>query len=1116
MAIDTPPAPGRNGWPLSWSLVLFALGYTLATSVGNGLATPLGFAIFWPASGVALAGLLSFRRRHWPFLLTIIVAANLAVVALAGHQRSTVAFVFGLVDAAEAVLAASVVRWLVQGPVTMATLREVVVLVVGAAAGANAVTATIATGIASLLGVGSTGPFAAMWFVSNGVGMITVTPIVLSTRAAWHEFKRLVRQDAVEFTAQMVAVVAVALVAFGLVEIGGPLPRYGFLVLPVMLWPALRFGTPAAAMAALLAVGTAVISSAQGRGPLVDRPDLPAESLILANQLFMAVIALSALLPAAVISEQRRLRREGATYRVLSEQARDPILLIRLSDQRVVQANAAAIQVYGYPPADLLGMTVADLRAPGSRPSVGPMLQEAYASPDGRRFETCHLKRDGSEVPVEVSSRGIWLEKERFVLSVVRDISERKRAERQILYLNRLYAVSSQVSQMVVRAGDRVALASTACRIAVDVGNFRAAWVGLVGDGAPGVAPVAVFGEASGFFDDLPEPLASTEGFSDPIREAIDGGRPAVVNDLLADSPPPWRRRAARFGVGSAAFVPLYVEGRLAGVFALCAADAGFFTLSEMSLVEQVGGSIAFGLEALHRAERTRVAEEATEAANLRFRAVFEHASEGILLLSDDQFVECNPRAELIYGRQRAELLGRRPWDVSPPLQRGGGSSEEIARPLLAAAMQGQQQFFEWTHQRPDGTLLDTEVVLNRVSLEGGDLLIALVRDITDRRELEAQLLQAQKMEAIGRLAGGIAHDFNNLLTVIQGYSETLADGLPDGDGRRQPLEEVLKATHRASGLTRQLLAFSRKQVLQPVLLDLNTVVAEMERLLLRIIGEDVVLRTELGAELPTVQADLGQVQQVLLNLAVNARDAMPHGGHLVIRTSLAEFDEEYARRHPDVTAGRYVALSVSDSGVGIPDEIRAQIFEPFFTTKPRDKGTGLGLATVYGIVRQSGGHLDFDSQVGVGTSFRVYFPAIEAPSAHPGSSKREEATRGSERVLLVEDDELVRGLVERMLTRAGHTVIATDGGRSAMAALERLRGSVDLVLTDIVMPEMSGRALADQVRKRYPSVRVLLMSGYTEDQGLRLDLQGEGLAFIAKPFTVGSLNAKVREVLDG
>jgi two-component system, cell cycle sensor histidine kinase and response regulator CckA len=401
----------------------------------------------------------------------------------------------------------------------------------------------------------------------------------------------------------------------------------------------------------------------------------------------------------------------------------------------------------------------------------------------------------------------------------------------------------------------------------------------------------------------------------------------------------------------------------------------------------------------------------------------------------------------------------------------------------------------------------------------------ALKRSVTEKERAEAlnalkksqeQLLQAQKLEAVGRLAGGISHDFNNLLTAIMGYSELTLRELKPQDPLRRNLEEIRRASDRAASLTRQLLAFSRKQVMQLKVFDLNSVVIDLERMLRRMIGEDIDLRTTLLDGNGNIKADPGQIEQVIMNLVINARDAMPMGGKLTIETTRVYLDETSVQDHIEPTPGYYVMLAVSDTGFGVTDEVRQHMFEPFFTTKDPGKGTGLGLSTVYGIVKQLSGHIWVYSEPGKGTTFKVYFPAvIEAADDYKFPYESDTVPNGSETVLLVEDAEMVRNLAKDVLKSRGYNVLEADDGPSARHVCNQYHQSIDLLLTDVVMPRVSGVDLANELLRLHPEMRVLYMSGYTEDAIVNHGVLESGVNFIQKPFSADQLAIRVREVLD-
>jgi PAS domain S-box-containing protein len=510
--------------------------------------------------------------------------------------------------------------------------------------------------------------------------------------------------------------------------------------------------------------------------------------------------------------------------------------------------------------------------------------------------------------------------------------------------------------------------------------------------------------------------------------------------------------------------------------------------------------------------ERKR-AVEASLLSEASFRSVVEDAPYGIYRASTDgSLLRVNPALQRMLGYATAgELLNVR---LDAAVFRNPVDFQRLVE-LLADNGEFKDVEFEW--HRKDGTPLTVRCSGRR--LGGGEIsdgFEVFAEDVTDRRILERQLRMAAKMEAVGRLSGGIAHDFNNLLGVIIGYSQVLKRKLGQDSPLTEYAEEVEKAGQRAVSLTRQLLAFSRQQILIPAVLDLNTLVSDMEKMLPRLIGEDIVLRIRLAPDLGRVKADHGQIEQVVMNLAVNARDAMPDGGNLTVETANVELDEAYARQHAGAKPGHYVMLAVADSGIGMNAETIARIFEPFFTTKEVGKGTGLGLATVYGVVKQSGGYIWVDSEVGKGASFQIFLPRVdEQIAATVENPPSESSLTGTETVLLVEDAEPLRKLAQSFLVERGFQVLAAANGEEAIQIAKAFLQPIDLLLTDVVMPGMNGRALAEQLVPMQPQIRILYMSGYTDSFIAGHGVLEQGTHLLHKPFTEQALLRKVRQVLD-
>ncbi len=517
----------------------------------------------------------------------------------------------------------------------------------------------------------------------------------------------------------------------------------------------------------------------------------------------------------------------------------------------------------------------------------------------------------------------------------------------------------------------------------------------------------------------------------------------------------------------------------------------------------------------LHAIILDSAARKRAEADRERLTTAIEQAAE-MVLVSDAQggIVYVNPAFEAVTGYTRAEVLGQ-----NPRLLKSGAQDEGYYRALWDTISSGRTWRGRVVNRRKDGRFYTEEESISPIRDAAGVITsyVAVKRDISSTLALEAQLLQSQKMEGIGRLAGGIAHDFNNTLSVILGCAGFALEGLRADDPVRDDLLEIEKAGRHAASLTRQLLAFSRKQVLQPVPLDLNRLLTEMEKMLRRIIGEDVELVQVLEPGLGLVTADPGQIEQVFMNLAVNSRDAMPDGGKLIIETANVDLDAEYTERHAGAVPGPHVMVAVTDSGAGMDERTMARIFEPFFTTRGPGKGTGLGLSTVYGVVKQSGGSIYVYSEPGRGTTFKVYLPrhASAATPASPATPGRPRSA-GAETILLAEDDPAVRGLARRILDAAGYTVLTAANGVEALDICERHPSAIHLVLTDVVMPLMGGRVFAERLAKVRPGTRVLYMSGYTDNAIVHHGILDPGLQFIGKPLTQLELLRKVREVLDG
>ncbi|HEY3231073.1 MAG TPA: ATP-binding protein [Roseiflexaceae bacterium] len=510
--------------------------------------------------------------------------------------------------------------------------------------------------------------------------------------------------------------------------------------------------------------------------------------------------------------------------------------------------------------------------------------------------------------------------------------------------------------------------------------------------------------------------------------------------------------------------------------------------------------------------EHTR-AEKALQDSEAQYRNLFENNPHAMWVYDVETlaFLAINDAAIQSYGYTREEITAMTIDDIRP--------KEDIPtlHHLLGTIPDDLTHSGTWRHQKKDGTIIEVEITSHGLVFAGKRARLVLAHDITERKKLEAQFLQAQKMESVGRLAGGVAHDFNNLLTAIVGNLELALELLPPDHPACADLQEIEKAAERATSLTRQLLTFARTQTIAPRVLNLNYLIDNMDKLLRRLIGEDIDLVTLPSPDLAPVRADPGQIEQVIVNLAVNARDAMPEGGKLTIETRNIVLAQSYARQHVGVTPGPYVLLAISDTGTGMDEETQRRIFEPFFTTKEKGRGTGLGLATCYGIVKQHGGHIWPYSEVGHGSTFRIYLPQVDEPiEVRTRPDALGTLSHGTETVLLAEDETAVRVLAARVLRDRGYTVLeAADGDEALRLAREHGDATIDLLLTDLVMPHLSGRALVEQVAGIYPGVKVLFISGYADNAVVHHGRIDAGVEFLHKPFSPSTLARKVREVLD-
>jgi two-component system, cell cycle sensor histidine kinase and response regulator CckA len=745
---------------------------------------------------------------------------------------------------------------------------------------------------------------------------------------------------------------------------------------------------------------------------------------------------------------------------------------------------------------------------PGIRFYAGATLRTPDDEPLGTLCVMDRVPRELTEVQrqtLRVLSRQVMAQ-----LELNRRSRDSRRAEEHVRHLNRVHAVLSDTNQTIVREKDPQALLTAACRIAVEKGGFRMAWIGLID---PNTHVVDVRAHAGA--DALTLAALDEVNRRDPpagcvfTHRALFFGQHAVCDDIAHDQrTESWREAALARGYLAMCALPLKTGDRVIGTFNIYAGEIGFFNDEEVQLLVSLAADLSFALEVQALEHERRAAEE-------RFRQLAENIQQ-VFWMTDAatrELLYVSPAYETIWGRPVEDLYSSAHawWDAIHP--------DDRPRVLDAARTRQESGQFDEVYRitRPDGSIRwirDRAFPIRRAADGQVHRIAGTATDVTEQVHLQEQFLQAQKMESVGRLAGGIAHDFNNLLTVINGTADLVMRNLDYLDPRRHDLEAIRQAGDRAATLTGQLLALSRRQILQPEIVNLSEVVGDMRGMLRRLIGEDIQLVFNLSAQLRRVRVDPGQIEQVILNLAVNAQDAMPNGGTLLIETREVTVDPLHAAAYPGAPPGPHVMLAVSDTGVGMDDATRQRMFEPFFTTKALGKGTGLGLSTVYGIVEQSNGTIWVYSEPGQGTTFKIYFPCHDQlPSPPPVHTHT--STVGSETILLVEDERAVRNLTKRILQAAGYTVLEAGNGSDALALIESHRGTIDLLLTDVVMPGMNGRELAARIASLRPGIKVLYTSGYTDDAILRHGVLDDTSRFISKPYTPLDLTRRVRSLLD-
>jgi two-component system cell cycle sensor histidine kinase/response regulator CckA len=755
------------------------------------------------------------------------------------------------------------------------------------------------------------------------------------------------------------------------------------------------------------------------------------------------------------------LRQSEARYRHLTEHATD-IIYTHTLDGRLISVNRAAEVVLGYSREDFIGKYVFDLISPDHQALSRRMTEEKLAGGPPTTYTVDAITKTGERVPLEVSTAVIYDEGLPLAIQgIARDISERLRAAKTL--------------------GDREHFFRTVTERSTDI--------------------LAII-DAS-----------TTVRYVSPSFETVLGYRVAdfIGKTGLQLVHPDDQAHAQQM------LAKLVVDGLDHVTYEVRIRDAkGGYRYMDVRARNLLNDPVISGIAVDGRDITDRkLAEQALRLSEERFRKVLETSAEGIAMRdAEGRIIFANERFAEMMGYQVSELEGQQIDSIVAP-EHLRTLRESFERRRLT----GKSETLDLQMVRKNGTRLDILLSASPMYDEDGKFIGALgmVTDMSERKQLEAQLRQSQKIEAVGRLAGGIAHDFNNLLTAIRGHVELLLGELTDGAPHRADIEEIGKAADRAAALTQQLLAFSRKQMLKPTVIEFDSVVNDLESLLRRLLTADISMQTTLKAGNGRVRADRSQLEQVLMNLVVNARDALPHGGQIVITTEVTSVDSQFARANAGAEPGDYVKLCVSDNGSGMDAQTLSHVFEPFFTTKDVGKGTGLGLATVYGVVKQSGGYIRVTSEVSRGTTFEIYLPRVHDPVSEPrDTAGPRTGTPAGETILVAEDEDAVRALTCRILRKRGYHVLEARDGREAVQIAQDYEGEIRLLVTDVIMPNVGGRELSENLARLKPTVKVLFMSGYTDDQLLQRGILQSGSSnFLEKPFTPDALATKVREVLE-
>ena len=825
------------------------------------------------------------------------------------------------------------------------------------------------------------------------------------------------------------------------------------------------------------------------------------------------------------------LRDKEKLYRQMFESSNDSVFINELEDGELgkfLDVNSVACRRLGYTREELLTMSSTDI-TPKDMEDIRRKVVKDLSETGQNIFEIEQINKTEDRMPVEVSSRVFERGKKRYALSIARDISGRRYAESTLKRSNRYLKAISNCNQVLLKADQEKNLINDICRIICeDAGHRMVWWVGYAeNDEAKTVRPIIWAGFEDNFLATANATWADNEYGWGPTGTAIRSGKTTYIQDIASDPRViPWRKKALERGYQSSIALPLK-DGtkKIFGALTIYSPEPNTFIPVEINLLEELAENMSFGITTLRARKEQRKMEDALRESEEKFRMLSEQSLLAVCFIQDDILKYANKAYCDISGYSIEEIRSWNPYELSKFVHPDDRELVMDQVRIKQSSDPDSIRHYKFKGLTKSGETKWIEMYSRTVLFQGKNASLVTFIDITERKQAEeeqkklhAQLQQVQKMDSIGRLAGGVAHDFNNMLGVILGHTDLAMERINEKEYVQKNLMEIQKAAHHSADLTRQLLAFARKQIISPEVLDLNKNVRNMIKILSRLIGEEIDLEWLPSPKPLYVKMDTSQIDQILANICVNARDAIKGVGKVSIQTRQVRIDESCSTNNIDVVPGEYILLEVTDSGCGMDQETIGKIFEPFFTTKENGKGTGLGLSIVYGIVKQNSGFINVHSDPGKGTTFNIYLPAHmpEAKARLDDNDNAEtSALLGNETIVLVEDDTSLLHLASLMLERVGYKVLTASAPFEAIKAVREYVGKIDLLITDVIMPKMNGKDLAEELVSIVPSLKCLFMSGYSDHIIAHHGVLDKGVNFMKKPFTTRILAAKVREVLD-